>query len=167
MARITLYPTDDMTPDQQRVHQEIISGSRGKIVGPLRAALHNPELADRMQRLGELLRFRTGLPPRLSELAILVTARHWDAQFEWYQHAPIAQKAGLPDAVIAAIARGERPALQAEDEVAVHDYTRELLATHFVGDANYQRALRVLHMFCHRLPLLPPLLHKQTNSPPS
>jgi 4-carboxymuconolactone decarboxylase len=144
MARIKLYPTDDMSPEQQRVHQEIISGARGKIVGPLRAALHNAELADRMQKLGELLRFRTGLTPRLSELAILVTARHWDSQFEWFQHEPIARRAGVPGASVDAIARGEAPAQQADDEAAVHDYTRELLATHAVSAPVYQRALELL-----------------------
>jgi 4-carboxymuconolactone decarboxylase len=144
MARIRLFPTDDMSAEQRRVHDEIVGGARGKIVGPLRAALHNPELAERMSRLGELLRFRTGLTPRLSELAILVTARHWDSEFEWFQHAPIAEQAGLARAAIDAIAAGRAPPAPAADESVVHDYCAELLATHLVSDANYARALALL-----------------------
>jgi 4-carboxymuconolactone decarboxylase len=144
MARITLFPTADMNAEQRRVHDEIVGGARGKIVGPLRAALHNPELAERMSRLGELLRFRTGLTPRLSELAILITARHWDSPFEWFQHEPIASQAGLPRAVIDAVARAHAPAAPAADESAVHDYCTELLAAHAVSDRNYARALALL-----------------------
>jgi 4-carboxymuconolactone decarboxylase len=144
MARIKLFPTGDMNAEQRRVHDEIVGGARGKIVGPLRAALHNPELAERMSRLGELLRFRTGLAPRLSELAILVTARHWDSEFEWFQHEPIAAKAGLSRASIDALAQGRPPATPAADESTVHDYCAELLATHAVSDGNYRRALELL-----------------------
>ena len=144
MARIKLYPTDDMSPEQRRVHDAIVGGARGKIVGPLRAALHNPDLAERMSSLGELLRFRTGLSPRLSELAILVTARHWDSQFEWHQHAPLAARAGLPDAAIAAIAQGQVPPAPAADESIVHDYCAELLAQRHVAERNYARALGLL-----------------------
>jgi 4-carboxymuconolactone decarboxylase len=144
MARIKLYPTDDMSADQRAVHQAIISGSRGKIVGPLRAALHNAELADKWQQLGELLRFRTSLPPRWSELAILITARHWDSQFEWYQHEPIARKAGLADAVISEIAAGNEPPLTAPDDKAVARYASELLRNHRVSQVTYQAALDLL-----------------------
>ena len=77
MPRIPLLPTDDMTAEQRRVHDTMVSGPRGVIVGPFRAVLHIPELADKWQQFGEILRYRTSLPARLSELAILVTARHW------------------------------------------------------------------------------------------
>ncbi|MBV8512330.1 MAG: carboxymuconolactone decarboxylase family protein, partial [Xanthobacteraceae bacterium] len=76
MARIPLPSPDTLTAEQKRVYDAIVSGPRGALRGPLRAALHNPELADKWQQLGELLRYRTSLPPQLSELAILVTARH-------------------------------------------------------------------------------------------
>jgi 4-carboxymuconolactone decarboxylase len=81
-----------MTPDQRRVHDAVVSGPRGELRGPLRAVLHRPELADKWQQLGELLRFRTSLPPQLKELAILVTGRHCHAQLEWHIHEQMALK---------------------------------------------------------------------------
>jgi 4-carboxymuconolactone decarboxylase len=133
-----------MNAAQRAVHDAVISGARGKIVGPLRAALHNPELADKWQQLGALLRYQTSLPPVLSELAILVTARHWDSQFEWFQHAPIAAGAGVGDEVIDAIARGAALPPLPPDRAAVHAYAAELLARHRVGQVVYDRALAVL-----------------------
>lgn len=144
MARIPLFPLPEMTPEQQRVYDAIVQGPRGRIQGPLRAALHRPELADKWQQLGELLRYRTSLPSRLSELAILVTARHWDSQFEWYAHAPIAARAGLDAAVIEAIRDGKRPSLADQTERCVHDFSREMLANHTVADGTYQSTLEAL-----------------------
>src|SRR3990167_11344371 len=97
MARIPLPGPDEMTPAPLRVHCEVFAGPRGSLVGPLRAVIHWPELADHWQKLGALVRFRTDFPPRLSELAILVTARAWDAQFEGDAHEPIARKAGIAE----------------------------------------------------------------------
>ncbi|MGZ3361482.1 MAG: carboxymuconolactone decarboxylase family protein, partial [Xanthobacteraceae bacterium] len=91
MPRIPLFPTDDMTPEQRRVHDAVVAGPRGELRGPLRAVLHRPELADKFQQLGELLRFRTSLPPQLKELAILVTGRHCHAQLEWHIHEQMAR----------------------------------------------------------------------------
>ena len=110
MPRIPLLPPDDMTPEQRKVYDAVVAGPRGKLRGPLRAALHRPELADKWQQLGELLRYRTSLPPRLSEIAILVTARRWHCQLEWHMHEQMARKAGLPPAVIDDIHAGRRPA---------------------------------------------------------
>jgi len=95
MPRIPLPGPEEMTPAQRRVHDAIISGPRGTLIGPLRAAIHNPELAERWSALGEILRFRTSLPKRLSELAILVTGRRWTSQVEWWVHARAAADAGL------------------------------------------------------------------------
>jgi len=140
LPRIPLFPTDTMTPEQRRVHDAVVSGPRGELRGPLRAALHRPELADKWQQFGELLRYRTSLPPRLSELAILVTARHCHAQLEWHIHAQIAAKAGLPADVIADVRAGRRPKLDAEG-LAVLDYAEELNRRKTVGDQNYSRVL--------------------------
>ena len=79
MPRIPLPPVEELNPEQRQVYDAVVAGPRGVVRGPMRAALHNAELADKWQQLGELLRYRTSLPPRLSELAILVTARHWTA----------------------------------------------------------------------------------------
>lgn len=141
MPRIPLPSVAELTPEQRRVYDAVVAGPRGVLRGPLRAAIHNPELADKWQQLGELLRYRTSLPPRLSELAILVTARHYDCQFEWYAHEPPALEGGLAPAVIDAIRHGRRPALDKPDEVAIYDYAIELHEQHFVGEATYKRAL--------------------------
>ena len=95
MARIPLPTPETMTPEQRRVYDAVVSGPRGALRGPLLRALHRPELADKWQQLGELLRYRTSLPPRLSELAILVTARHCNCELEWHIHEEMALKAGL------------------------------------------------------------------------
>ena len=87
MPRIPLPTPDVMTPEQRKVYDSIVKGPRGTLVGPLRAALHRPELADKWQQFGELLRYRTSLPPEISEIAILVTARRWLSQVEWHMHA--------------------------------------------------------------------------------
>jgi 4-carboxymuconolactone decarboxylase len=86
MPRITFPTLETMDADQRRVYDKVVSGKRGVVRGPLRAALLNPELADHWQAMGELLRYRTSLSPRQSELAILVTARACRAPFEWYAH---------------------------------------------------------------------------------
>lgn len=133
-----------MSEEQRAVFETVTNGPRGVLRGPLRAALHRAELADKWQQLGELLRYRTSLAPRLSELAILVTARHWDSQFEWHAHEPIALAAGLSPAVIGAIARAERPVFGHIDEAIIFDYADELLRNHHVHDETYERALQLL-----------------------
>lgn len=141
MPRIPILTLEEMSPEQRRVHDAVVSGPRGVLRGPLRAALHNAELADKWQQLGELLRYRTSLAPRHSELAILVTARHWSCQFEWYAHEPPARKGGVPDAAIEAIRHGRRPAFESADDEAIYQFAVELHRTHFVSDATYARAL--------------------------
>src|SRR3546814_14524215 len=102
--------------------------------------LRSPELAKRAAHLGEFLRFSTSLPPRLSELAILVTARAWTAQYEWYAHAKLALKGGLDATIVDAIAERRDPPFRNEDERIVYDFCHELHPTHGVSDATYERA---------------------------
>ena len=142
MPRIPLFPLSEsksMTPEQVRVYNKIISGPRGTIVGPLRAALHSPELADRWQHLGAFLRYETTLPDRFGELAILVTARRWNSQIEWHVHAQAASKAGLSDTVIEAIRVAEAPAFSDPDEAAVYEFSRELQAFGQVSENIYRK----------------------------
>lgn len=143
MARIALPAYDQLTPEQRRVYDEVVR-TRGKLQGPLRAAIINPELADKWQQLGELLRYRTSLPPRLSELAILVTARHFDCQFEWYAHQGPALAGGLEPAIIEAIRLGRRPQFGSRDEELIYEYSESLQRSHFVDEARYQAALAAL-----------------------
>jgi 4-carboxymuconolactone decarboxylase len=133
-----------LSPDQRKVYDTILAGPRGHVVGPLRVWLQSAELADRAQALGAFCRFGTSLPPRLSELAILVTGAHWRAAFEWHAHAPMGLKAGLDAAAIEAIRVGQKPNLTKSDEIAVHDFARELLDTRKVSDATYSRAVAAL-----------------------
>jgi 4-carboxymuconolactone decarboxylase len=110
-----------MTPEQRRVYDTVASGPRGIVQGPLLAALHRPELAEKWQQLGELLRYRTSLPPQLSEVAILVTAQRSRCQLEWHLHEGYAEKAGVPRAVIDDIYAGRRPAAAEPQMLAIHD----------------------------------------------
>jgi 4-carboxymuconolactone decarboxylase len=130
-----------MTPDQRVVYEKVISGPREALVGPLRAALHCPELADRWQSLGVLLRFQTSIPPRLSELVILVTARRWNSQIEWYIHAEAARKASLPESIIEAIRQGRSPEFDSADDAAVYEYARELQDSGQISESIYGKVL--------------------------
>ena len=86
---------ETMTPEQKAVAEKIMAGPRKGMRGPFSALLRSPELADCAQKLGEYVRFKTSIPPQLNELAILLTARHWTAQYEWYAHRRLALQAGL------------------------------------------------------------------------
>jgi 4-carboxymuconolactone decarboxylase len=130
-----------MDPAQRAVHDKIVSGPRGRIQGPLRAALHNPELADKWQALGALLRYGTSLPPRLSEIAILVTGRACSSPFEWYAHRAEAEKAGIEKPVIDALLAQTEPSGLSEDDAVVHRYAVELNRHNSVSDATYAAAL--------------------------
>jgi len=141
MSRIPLPSPDSMTDDQKRVYEKIVSGPRGRLVGPLRAALHNPELAERWQALGALLRFGTSLPPRVSELAIVVTARRWNSQIEWYIHAQAARAAGISDAVLDAIQARAQPVFDTRDDEVVYEFARQLQETGQVEPALYAQAV--------------------------
>lgn len=144
MSRIADTPYERMDAEQRRVHDLIAKGPRGGVRGPLRIWLKSPVLAERLQHLGELCRYRTSLPPRLSELAILVTARAWRSGYEWAAHAPIAIEAGLDAAAVEAIRTGARPALTRADEVVTHAFAQELHERQRVSDATYASAVEVL-----------------------
>ena len=144
MARIELTPEAERTPEEKAVCEEAVSGLRGRVPAPMIAWLKNPELARRGQRLGELLRYQTVLEPRLSELAILVTARHWTAHYEWMVHKREGLKAGMDPEVVAAIAARREPSLRDEREKVVYDVSTTLLSTRRVPDALYRRGVEAL-----------------------
>jgi 4-carboxymuconolactone decarboxylase len=127
----------EMTPEQKAMAEAIIAGPRGGLNGPFNVLLRSPDLGDRIQKVGEYVRFKTSLPPRLNELAILVTARAWTAQYEWYAHHQLALKAGLPPAIADDIAAGERPAKMESEEAAIYDFARELIDTKQVSDTTF------------------------------
>jgi 4-carboxymuconolactone decarboxylase len=139
--RLQPIPQQDWTDAQRAAAQEIIDGPRGALYGPFVPLLRSPELMTYAQRLGEYLRYRSAIGVRLSELAILVTAREWDQQVEWAIHAPIAAQAGIPAEVIAAIAQRRRPPALLVDEAVVYDFCVELHRDKRVSDRVYNDAL--------------------------
>jgi 4-carboxymuconolactone decarboxylase len=138
MPEMTL---EQMTPAQRTIADAIMSGPRGRMSGPFNAWLRNPILADRLQKVGEYVRFNTSLDKRINEMAILMTAQVWGAQYEWYAHAPLALKAGLAPEVVKAIGAGEKPANMKDDEAIVWEFTTQLRRDHSVNDSIYAKAL--------------------------
>jgi len=131
--RYTPLTPDTLTPEQKPVYDAIAAARNGSVPKPFHIFLQSPEVCDRTQQLGALLRYRTGLPPRLSELAILVTARHWRAEYEWSVHEAEARKAGVPEDVIRAIAAGKRPAV-AGDDALIYEFAASFFADRDVSD---------------------------------
>jgi 4-carboxymuconolactone decarboxylase len=140
MSRLHDLSYDQMTAEQRRIPDEIAAGPRGTVEGPLKVWLRSPGLADPAQKLGAFARFRSSLPPALSELAILVTAQAWQADFEWYAHARLARAAGIPDPVIEAIRAGAEPELPDPKARAVYAVARELQTTRALSGATYAMA---------------------------
>lgn len=144
MPRLDLPPEDAMTPAQKEACAEAVAGIRGRVPAPMIAWLQSPELARRGQKLGEFLRYQTTLEPRLSELAILVCARHWTSHHEWAAHKREGRKAGMDPEVIAAIAARRTPKLADARESAVYDVSRILLATGRVPQPLYVQGVAAL-----------------------
>jgi len=139
--RMAEIPLDKMTPAQRGVAEAIMSGPRKGMNGPFNAWLRSPELADRLQKVGEYVRFNTSLDKRLNEMAIIMTAQYWGSQYEWYAHAPLAIKAGLDPEIVAALGAGRKPEKMKDDEAIVWEFTTQLRRDHEVDDALYARAV--------------------------
>ena len=131
----------DMSEAQVKAVREMAGGLRGHFnpYGPNAALLRSPELMERTQRVGEYLRYKSSIPARLNEFAILITARQWTAQTEWHAHHPLALKAGLDPAVAQDLAQGRRPAGMKEDEAIVYQFCKEIHDRQGdIADATYQ-----------------------------
>ncbi len=139
--RMPPIPAEKMTDAQKKAAAELTSGPRGSVFGPFIPLLRSPEFMSRLQKMGEYLRYKSALPPRLSEFVILVTARRFTQQYEWYVHEPIALKAGVKPEIARAIADGRRPRGMAEDEEVVWDFCDELYRNDGVSDPTYARAV--------------------------
>jgi len=133
-----------MTDAQRRAADELTAGPRGGVKGPFIPLLRSPELMDRLQKVGEYLRYHSFLDVRISEFAMLLVSRHWTQQFEWATHVPLALKVGLRQEHIDALAEGRRPAGMAPDEEIAYDLVNEVLTSHGVCDATYERAIASL-----------------------
>ena len=132
------------TDRQKEVYKAIENGPRGRVAGPLRIWMRNPELAANAQALGQYVRFDSSLSPRLSELAILVAARYWSAQFEWVHHVPSARDAKISEDIISSISYAKRPIFNDPSMKVVFDYCAELHRDKEVSDRSYQNAISQL-----------------------
>ena len=139
MARTSEISRDEMSPEQQKVYDDIAGGPRGGVRGPFLPLLNSPELADKVQKLGQFVRYDCSIPWNLREVAILVTAYHWKAQYEWFAHDREARNAGVSEAVIEAIRQGERPTFDDIAEEEIYDFCSELYTTRRVSDDIYQK----------------------------
>ena len=144
MARLPALDIDNLSAAQARVYDAIAAGPRGEVRGPLAVWVNRPELADKAQQLGQYCRYDSSLPAKLSELAILVTARIWDAHFEWQSHVGEARKAGLDEEIITALANDETPVMQAAEEEIVYTFSREINLQRRISDATYREAEQIL-----------------------
>jgi 4-carboxymuconolactone decarboxylase len=144
--RLPTIADNDLTPEQRALCDSIRTGPRGRLImgGPFACFLHAPGYGQMAQQLGAQVRYHTSLPPRLSEFAILTTARLWKAQYEWFAHAPIAERAGVAPATIRDLRAGRRPARAPADERALYDFIKELYRTRRVADATYRRVHKLL-----------------------
>lgn len=139
--RMPPIPQDQWTDAQKKAAQEIVSGPRKELVGPFIPLLRSPEYMSRLQRVGEYLRYNTKLGSNISEFIILLIARQWTQQFEWYAHESLGLKAGIKPETIKAIAEGRRPSSMTDDEEAIYEYVAELLRHQSVSDPAYARVL--------------------------
>jgi 4-carboxymuconolactone decarboxylase len=130
-----------MTEVQRAAAAELAAGPRGGVKGPFIALLRSPELMSTLQKVGEYLRFRSSLEPRVSEFLMLIVSRQWTQQFEWAVHLPLALDAGVKRETIEALAAGRRPTGMATDEATAYDFCMELGATRGVSDATYRQAV--------------------------
>ncbi|WP_426958344.1 carboxymuconolactone decarboxylase family protein [Muricoccus radiodurans] len=142
--RLRDIPESEMTDAQREAVREVTAGQRGRVPAPMRAWLASPELARRAQALGEFLRYQTSLGTRRSEMAILVTARIWSSQYEWFAHARIAREAGLEEEIIEAIRHGRRPSFTDNADRVVHDVARKVHLERHLDDASHAEAREVL-----------------------
>ena len=129
---------DEMTPAQKTMIEHLLSGPRAGADGPFNVLLRSPEMGDLAQQFGASTRFKTSIPPKLNELAIIMTARYWTSQYEWQAHHRAALQAGLSPTIADAIAQGKRPTGMQNDEETVYNFCVELLNTKQVGDATFK-----------------------------
>jgi 4-carboxymuconolactone decarboxylase len=146
-SRVPILDEKSLTPAQRALLDSIRSGPRGSsttIRGPFAVFLHAPAFGELAQQLGGYCRFKTGVPPRLSEFAILVTARLWRAQYEWFAHVPQAERAGVKAETIRDLHKGRVPKAAPKDERAIYDFIQELYKTRRVSDKTFARVRTLL-----------------------
>jgi 4-carboxymuconolactone decarboxylase len=139
--RMPPIPADKLTDAQRKAAETFAEGRGYAVRGPFVPLIRSPEVMLRAKAMGDYLRFKSTLPPRLSEMVILITAREWTQNYEWHAHQPLALKAGLRLEIADAIAQGYRPIGMAEDEEIAYDMATEILREKRVSDRTYARAV--------------------------
>ena len=145
MTRIKDWKVENLTEEQKKIHDAIVSGPRGHVVGPLRIWLNNPGLARSAQTVGEYARYGTSLSKGLSELAIITTGRIWSSAFEWEHHAPLAIEGGIDPENVNIISMGQRPNFTKAEEEAVFDFAAEANILKNVSDNTYNNLVNILN----------------------
>ena len=135
---------EQLSAEQQAVAAEVQKQSSAGLGGPYGMLIKSPELLKRYLLMTDYLRQKTSLPRRLNEMAILLEARLWDAQYEWWAHEPLARKAGVPEAIISDIREGKRPASMQPDEAIVYEVVTELLNKRQLSDDTFGKARQIL-----------------------
>jgi 4-carboxymuconolactone decarboxylase len=144
MARLPALTFDELTPEQKKLWQEIGAVRSGSPGGPFAVWMHYPKIAERAHHLGNAVRLEGKLGRRLLELAVLVVARHWNAEYVFAAHVPAGTQAGLSEAAVDAIRTHQSPVFDKDDEKLVYDTVRELLETKKLSDETYERAHKAL-----------------------
>jgi 4-carboxymuconolactone decarboxylase len=142
--RLKLLSPAEMNAEQRDIHDEAVAGKRGAAPPPMMAWLNSPEMARHGTRLGEMLRFNTIFPPKLSEIAILVTARHWTAHYEWWAHKRLALKGGVDPKIIDDIRDRRTPQFDDPKGRMIYDVAKSLHEGHGLSPALYEEALSLL-----------------------
>src|SRR5688500_8026075 len=140
--RMPPIPAEKMTDAQRKAVEECRAARGAGVSGPFVPLLRSPEVMNRARAMGDYLRFKSVFPPRLSEFAILITARHWTQNYEWDAHHQLALKGGLREEIARAVAEGRRPEPMAEDEEILYNFCTELHQNKSVSDATYARMVK-------------------------
>src|SRR5450432_503767 len=138
--RLPTIPPAQYSPEQRQAAAEFEAARRVPVFGPFEPLMYSPAVMSQARAMGDYLRYKSAIGNTLSELAILVTAREWTQDYEWFLHSPIALKAGIRQEVADAIAEGRRPAAMNPDEEIVYEYAMELLKNKQVSNATFERA---------------------------
>jgi 4-carboxymuconolactone decarboxylase len=138
--RLPTIPPDQYTDEQNKAAEEFLAARKVPVFGPFQPMMHSPAVMNLARSMGDYLRYHSSIGNTLSELVILITARDWSQDYEWYVHYPIALKAGIAKNIADAIGDGRRPTGMSADEEIVYDFTTELLKTRRVSDTTFNRA---------------------------
>lgn len=138
--RLPTIPPAQYTDEQKQAAEAFVAARKVPVFGPFEPLMHSPQVMSQARSMGDYLRYHSAIGNTLSELAILVTAREWSQDYEWYVHQPIALKAGIKPEITAAIADGRRPAGMSDDEEIVYDFSTELHRNKRVSDLTFERA---------------------------